>query len=92
MSFSMRPAGLEAFSAANAAAAKSLAAAGEADNAANLASAAAALGPVGAVFLAAYGPAQASNFAATMAVAQLHAAIAATTEAAKASFINTDNG
>jgi hypothetical protein len=92
MAFSVVPAGLEAFSAVNATAAEAVAAAGSADNAANLASAAAALGPIGAQFLAAYGPAQANNFAATLAVAQLHAAIGVATEAAKASFIATDNG
>jgi hypothetical protein len=92
MSFSVTPPGLEAFSAANSTAAQSVAAAGSADNAANLASAATALGPIGAVFLAAYGPAQANNFAATLAVAELHAAIAVATETAKVSFITTDNG
>jgi hypothetical protein len=92
MAFSVVPAGLEAFSAVNAAAAEAVAAAGAADNAANLESAAAALGPIGAQYLAAYGPAQANNFAATLAVAQLHAAIGVATEAAKASFIATDNG
>ncbi|MDV3128468.1 hypothetical protein M1247_26405 [Mycobacterium sp. 21AC1] len=92
MAFSVVPPGLEAFSAANAAAAQAVAAAGSADQAANVASATAALGPIGAEYLAAYGPAQANNFASTQAVAGLHAAIAAATEAAKASFIATDNG
>jgi hypothetical protein len=92
MAFSVIPPGLEAFSAANAAAAEAVAAAGSADDAANLASATAALGPIGAEYLTAYGPAQANNFAATLAVAQLHAAIGAATEAAKASFLATDNG
>lgn len=91
MTFSVVPPGLEAFSAVNAAAAQAVAAAGSADNAANLASATAALGPIGAQFLAAYGPAQAHNFVATLAVAELHAAIGSATEAAKASFIATDN-
>ncbi|WP_197376642.1 hypothetical protein [Mycolicibacterium baixiangningiae] len=92
MAFSVIPPGLEAFSAANAAAAQAVATAGSADHAANMVSAAAALGPIGAEYLAAYGPAQANNYAATLAVAQLHAAIGVATEAAKASFIATDNG
>jgi hypothetical protein len=92
MVVSVVPPGLEAFSGANAAAAQAVAAAGSADHAANMASAAAALGPIGAEYLAAYGPAQANNYAATLAVAQLHAAIGMATEAAKASFIATDNG
>ena len=92
MAFSVVPPALEAFSAANAAAAQAVAEAGSADDAANLASATAALGPIGAQYLAAYAPAQAANFAATLEVARLHAAIGAATEAAKASFIVTDNG
>jgi len=92
MAFTVVPPGLEAFSAANAAAAETVAAAGSADAESNLASATAALGPIGAGFLAAYGPAQANNFTATLAVSQLHAALAAATEAAKASFVATDNG
>jgi hypothetical protein len=92
MALTVIPPGLEAFAAANAAAAQAVAAAGSVDDAANLASAAAALGPIGAEYLAAYGPAQANNFTATLAVAQLHAAIGVATEAAKASFITTDNG
>ena len=92
MVFTVVPPGLEAFSAANAAAGESVAAAGSADHAANLASATAALGPIGAQYLEAYGPAQAGNFAATLAVAELHAALGAATEAAKASFVVTDNG
>ena len=92
MAFSVVPPALEAFSLANAAAAEAVAAAGSADHAANLASATAALGPIGAQYLAAYAPAQANNFAATLAVAQLHAAIGMTTEAAKASFVYADHG
>ena len=92
MAFSVVPSGLEMFSATNAAAAEAVAAAGSAEHAANLASATVALGPIGAEFLAVYGPAQANNFVATLAVAQLHAAIAEATESAKASFIATDNG
>ena len=92
MAFTVIPQALEAFSGANTAAGEAVAAAGSADHAANLASATAALGPIGAQYLAAYGPAQAGNFAATLAVAQVHAAIGAATEAAKASFVATDNG
>ena len=92
MAFTVVPPALETFSAANAAAGEAVAAAGSADHAANLASTTAALGPIGAEFLAAYGPAQANNFAATLAVAHLHAALGGATEAAKASFVATDNG
>ena len=92
MAFSVVPPALEAFSTSNATAAQAVAEAGSADHAANLASATAALGPIGAEYLAAYGPAQVDNFAATLAVAQLHAAIGVATESAKASFIATDNG
>jgi len=92
MAFSVVPPALEAFSAANAAAAQAVAEAGAADHAANLASATTALGPIGAEYLAAYAPAQAANFTATLAVAQLHAAIGMATESAKAAFVATDNG
>jgi hypothetical protein len=84
MAFAVVPPGLEAFSAAQV-----VATAGSADNAAHLTSATTVLGPVGARYLAAYGPAQASNFAATLAVAGLHADAAAT-ETATASFAATD--
>ena len=92
MNLSVAPAGLRAFSAANTAAAEVISAAGSADDAANLSAAAAALGPIGASFLAAYGPAQTNNITSTRLVAQLHSAIAAATEKSNASFVSADGG
>lgn len=65
--------------------------AGAADSQAMLAAAAAALGPIGAGYLAAYGPAQANNLTATLQVGRVHAAIGAATEAANASFVASDD-
>ena len=56
-----------------------------------LAAAAAALGPIGASFLAAYGPAQANNLAATLLVSRVHAAIGEATEAPSMSFVAADD-
>jgi hypothetical protein len=83
--------GLQAFSAANHAAAEMISDAGSADSTAMLSAAAAALGPVGASYLAAYGPAQANNLTATMQLGQVHEAIAAATESANASFVAVDH-
>ncbi|BBX65619.1 hypothetical protein MSAS_47930 [Mycobacterium saskatchewanense] len=55
-----------------------------------MAAAAAAIGPIGASYLAAYGPAQANNLAATLLVGDVHQAIGAATEAANASFAAAD--
>lgn len=65
--------------------------AGSADSESMLAAAAAALGPIGASYLAAYGPAQAHNLAATLQVGHVHAAIGQATEAADTSFVATDD-
>ena len=91
MVLSVVPPGLEAFTAANTGAAATISAAGSADSAAMLSAAAAAVGPIGAVYLAAYGPAQASNLAGTLLVGGVHAAIGGATEASRMSFIATDN-
>ncbi|MCP9271542.1 hypothetical protein [Mycolicibacterium arenosum] len=90
--FHVAPAGLDAFSAANEAAGATVSAAGSADSAAMLAAAAAAVGPIGVGYLAAYGPAQASNLAGTKLVAGLHSAIGGATDAAKAAIVAADNG
>jgi hypothetical protein len=90
MVLSVVPPGLAAFAAANTAAAEMISSAGSADSAAMLGAAAAALGPIGATFLAAYGPAQANNLAATLLVGGAHAGIGAATEASGESFSAVD--
>jgi hypothetical protein len=82
---------MEAFSSANQAAAAEISSAGSTDSQAMLSAAAAALGPIGASYLAAYGPAQANNLAATLLVAHVHAAIGGATDASKATIIAADN-
>lgn len=90
--FFAAPAGIAAFSSTSQAASAAINAAGSADSAAMLAATAAALGPVGALFLSAYGPAQANNLAGTLLVGAVHAGVSAATDAARASIIATDNG
>jgi hypothetical protein len=91
MVLSVVPPGLAAFAAANNAAAEMISSAGSADSAAMLGAAAAALGPIGAAFLGAYGPAQANNLAGTLLVGGVHAGISGATEASTASFIAADD-
>jgi hypothetical protein len=91
MVFSVVPAGLESFTAASEGVSAAISAAGSADSAAMVSAAAAAVGPIGATYLAAYAPAQASNLASTMLLSGVHAAIGGATEASKASFIATDS-
>jgi hypothetical protein len=91
MVLSVIPPGLAAFAAANSAAGRTISVAGSADAAAMLTAAAAALGPIGAGCLAAYGPAQANNLAATLLVGRVHEAIGESTEAANMSFIAADD-
>lgn len=88
--FAAVPDGLTAFAAANEAASTTITTVGSADSAAMLGAAAAALGPIGATYLAAYGPSQANNLAGTLLVGGVHAAIGATTEASKSAIVNTD--
>jgi hypothetical protein len=90
MVLSVAPPGLAAFAAANTQAAAGIAGAGSADSEAMLGAAAAALGPIGATYLAAYAPAQTSNVTSTLRVGEVHAAIAAATEASLASFVAAD--
>jgi hypothetical protein len=90
--FAAVPAGMEAFSAANAAASTAITTAGSADSAAMLNAAAIALGPIGALFLAAFGPAQMNNLAATLLVGGVHAGVGGATEASKSAIVAADNG
>ncbi|MBB5167585.1 hypothetical protein [Mycobacterium sp. AZCC_0083] len=92
MVLSVDPPGLGAFSSANAAAAELISSAGSADSAGMLGAAAAALGPIGASYLAAYGPAQDGNLTGTLLVSGVHSAIAGATEVSRTSFIAADNG
>ncbi|CAN5615725.1 hypothetical protein BH11ACT6_BH11ACT6_35470 [soil metagenome] len=91
MSLSVDPGGVEQFAATNTAVAEMISAVGSADAAANLAAAAAALGPIGITYLVSYAPAQANNLAGTQLIGTTYGAIGAATDAAKASFIDTDN-
>src|ERR1700760_242080 len=72
MVLSVVPQALTAFAAANHAAAEGISTASSADSAAMLNAAAAALGPIGASYLAAYGPAQANNVSAALMVGRVH--------------------
>jgi hypothetical protein len=85
------PAGMEAFAAVEEATAAAICAVGAADSAAMLGAAAAAIGPFGAIYLAAYGPAQANNLAGTLLVGGVHAGIGGATQAAEAAFVQQDN-
>jgi hypothetical protein len=89
--FAAVPPGMEAFSAANEAASAAITSAGSADSAAMLNAAAAAIGPIGATYLSAYGPAQSSNLAGTLLVGGVHAGIGAATDASQSAIVATDN-
>jgi hypothetical protein len=82
---------LEVFVAANAAAGQIISASGSVDSEEMLSAAAAAVGPIGAGYLAAYGPAQANNLASTLLVADAHTGIGAVTDASRMSFIAADS-
>ncbi|WP_099041600.1 hypothetical protein [Mycobacterium neglectum] len=86
------PAGMADFSTANQVASAMITAVGSADSAAMLNAAAVALGPIGATYLAAYGPSQANNLAGTLLVGGVHAGVSAATDASKASIVATDHG
>jgi hypothetical protein len=88
--FAAVPNGMEAFSAVNQTASGIITAVGSADSAAMLNTAAAALGPIGALYLAAYGPAQASNLAGTLLVGGVHAGVGAATSASKSAVVAAD--
>jgi hypothetical protein len=85
------PAGMAEFSAANQAASTVITTAGSADSAAMLNAAATALGPIGALYLAAYGPAQANNLAGTLLVGGVHASLGAAVDASKSAIVAADN-
>ena len=91
MALSVVPPALGAFAGANITAGEMISIAGSSDSAAMLAAAAAALGPIGSSYLAAYGPAQNNNLAATLQVGCVHAAIGAATGAASDSFVTADD-
>jgi hypothetical protein len=89
--FAAVPSGMAAFSAANEAASAAITTAGSADSAAMLDTAAAALGPIGATFLMAYGPAQSNNLAGTLLVGGVHAGIGAATDASQSAIVANEN-
>lgn len=88
--FTAVPEAMAAFSAANQAAAVTIASAGSADAEAMLSAAMGAVGPFGAGYSAAYATAQHNNLAATLLLAQVHAAIGGATDASNAAFIASD--
>jgi hypothetical protein len=89
--FAAAPPGMEAFSTANEAASAAITTAGSADSAAMLNAAAVALGPIGATYLMAYGPAQSNNLAGTLLVGGVHEGISAATDASKSAIVATDS-
>jgi hypothetical protein len=91
MVLSVFPPALEAFAQANTAAGGMISSAGSVDSAAMLSAVAAAVGPIGATYLAAYAPAQASNLAGTLQVGAVHAGIGAATQASNLAFIAADD-
>jgi hypothetical protein len=91
MVLSVSPPALEAFADANTVAGKMISSAGSADSGAMLSAVAAAVGPVGATYLAAYAPAQASNLAGTLLVGGVHAGIGAATRASNLAFVAADD-
>jgi hypothetical protein len=89
--FAAVPDGMAAFSAANEAASTAITTAGSADSAAMLNTAAAALGPIGATYLMAYGPAQSNNLAGTLLVGGVHAGVSTATDASKSAIVAADS-
>ena len=89
--FAAVPDGMAAFSAANEAASAAITTAGSADSAAMLNTAAAALGPIGATYLMAYGPAQSNNLAGTLLVGGVHAGVSAGTDASQSAIVAADS-
>jgi hypothetical protein len=89
--FAVVPSGMEEFSAASEAASAAITTAGSADSEAMLNAAAVALGPIGASYLMAYGPAQSNNLAGTLLVGGVHAGVSAATDASKSAIVTTDS-
>ncbi|MCT7659710.1 hypothetical protein [Mycobacterium deserti] len=90
--FLAAPAGMAAFADATEAASAVITTVGSADSAAMLAAAAGALGPIGATYLAAYGPSQANNLAGTLLVGGVQAGVSSATAASKSAVVAADNG
>jgi hypothetical protein len=91
MVLSVVSSGVEGFATANMGAAVQISAAGSVHSAVMLGAAATAVGPIGAVYLAACGPAQANNLTGAVLVGGTHAAIGGAAEASNRSFIAADN-
>ena len=91
MVFSAVPSGVAGFAAANTSAGELISTAGSTDSAAMFSAAVEAVGPIGATYLAAYGPAQANNLTSTLLVGAVHAAIGGATESADSAFVAADN-
>jgi hypothetical protein len=89
--FAAVPSGMEEFSAASEAASAAITTAGSADSEAMLNAAAVALGPLGATYLMAYGPAQSNNLAGTLLVGGVHAGVSAATDSSKSAIVATDS-
>lgn len=89
--FAAVPPGMKAFSAANEAASAAITTAGSADSAAMLNTAATAIGPIGATYLSAYGPAQSNNLAGTLLVGGVHAGVSAATDASQSAIVASDS-
>lgn len=85
------PTAMETISATAAGAGQMISAAGTYDAMAMQASVLGAVGPIGAVFLGAFAPAQANNQAATLMLGALHAAIGGATEVSKSGYVNVDS-
>jgi hypothetical protein len=88
--FEAVPAGMAVFSSLNDVASTMITTAGSADSAGMLGAAAEGVGPIGAIYLAAYAPAQASNLAATLMVGGVHGAISAATDASQGAIVAAD--
>lgn len=90
-SMTVVPGALEAFNAAHTAASTMITTAGSANSSAMMSAAATAIGPIGAIYLAAYGPAQASNLAGTLLVGGVHMMTGVATEVSKQGYVATDS-
>jgi hypothetical protein len=82
---------MTAFTADICSASTEIIAAGSADSVAMVGAVAAALGPIGAIYLAAFAPAQANNLAGALCVGAVHAAIGAGTDASQAAIVAADS-
>lgn len=89
--FKAVPGGLEAFTGVQEGAATAITTAGSVNSAGMMSAAAAAVGPIGVIYLAAYGPAQAVNLAGTLLLGAVHAGTGVSTAVSKASFVAVDS-